>query len=290
MTPTLGVVLVALALQQSPGVTGLRVEYLPNPLGIDAARPRFSWQITSNERNTVQAAYQIEVSQGVRRLWDSGRIAGDSSAFVTYLGPALESRTRYTWRVRMWDGKGRPSAWSQPGSWEMGLLRRADWTAAWVGTAATPNDSLPGPVPLLRRVFRASGAVASARIYATSFGLYELHLNGQRVGDQFFTPGWTSYHHRLQYQTYDVTNLLRAGDNAIGVLLGDGWYRGQLGFNGRRNVYGKRVGLLLQLEIRYRDGRTERVVSDSQWKTATGPILASDIYGGETYDARQERS
>ncbi|HYX82210.1 MAG TPA: family 78 glycoside hydrolase catalytic domain [Gemmatimonadales bacterium] len=284
----IGVVL-AVALQHSLGVTGLRVEYLTNPLGIDAARPRFSWQITSAERNTVQGAYQIQVSRGAQSLWDSGRISGDSSIFVSYAGPALESRTRYTWRVRVWDGKGRVSPWSEIGSWETGLLKPSDWTALWIGPAPSSHDSLPGPSPLLRRSFHLSGAVASARIYATSLGLYELHLNGLRVGDQLFTPGWTSYHRRLQYQTYDVTSLLRTGDNVIGAILGDGWYRGQLGFNGRRNVYGRRVGLLLQLEIRYRDGRTERVVSDSQWKTATGPILTSDIYGGETYDARQER-
>ena len=277
------------ALIQAPGVTGLRVEYLTNPLGIDMPRPRLSWRITSTERNTMQAAYHIQVSRGVQLVWDSGRIAADSSVFVTYAGPRLESRTRYSWRVRVWDGKGRPSVWSQPGSWETGLLQRSDWTATWIGTARSENDSLPGPAPMMRRAFRLNGAVANARIYASSLGLYELHLNGQRVGNQFFTPGWTSYHHRLQYQTYDVTNLLRAGDNALGAILGDGWYRGQLGFSGRRNVYGKRAGLLVQLEIRYRDGRTERIVSDSQWKTATGPILASDIYGGETYDARQEQ-
>jgi len=135
-----------------------------------------------------------------------------------------------------------------------------------------------------------SGVVTRARLYATSLGLYEVHLNGARVGDQLFTPGWTSYHHRLQYQTYDVTNLLKPGDNAVGAVLGDGWYRGQLGFDGGRNVYGKRIGLRMQLEILYQDGRIEHVSSDSLWTTATGPILASDIYGGETYDARLERA
>jgi len=282
------------------GVTGLRVEYLTDPhsLGIDAARPRLSWRITSTERNTVQAAYQLQVARSAtdlaqreNLLWDSGRIASDASVFVDYAGPPLESRTSYFWRVRVWDASGRASAWSATGAWETGLLQPADWTAAWIGTAPPPGtaDSLPSPSPLLRRAFRVSGAVRSARLYATSLGLYEVYLNGQRVGDLLFTPGWTSYHRRLQYQTYDVTSLLRPGDNAVGAMLGDGWYRGHLGFFGRRNLYGRRLALRLQLEIRYRDGRTERIVSDPQWKTIPGPVLASDIYGGETYDARQER-
>ncbi len=281
--------LLAIALQQSPAVTALRVEYLTNPLAIDAPRPRLSWKITSTERNTVQAAYQIQVTRAERLIWDSGRIAGDSSAFVEYGGPALESRRRYAWRVRVWNAKGRVSPWSAPAWWEVGLLQPSDWAAAWIGTAPSPTDSVGGPSPLLRRVFRVSGVVTRARLYATSLGLYEVYLNGTRVGDQLFTPGWTSYHHRVQYQTYDVTKLLKPGDNAAGVVLGDGWYRGQLGFEGRRNVYGKRIGLRLQLEILYQDGRIEHVSSDSLWKTATGPIQASDIYGGETYDARLER-
>lgn len=280
-----------IAIQQSSlGVTGLRVEYLPNPLGIDASRPRLSWRLTSAGRNTVQGAYQIQVTRNGTRVWDSGRVGSDASVFVSYAGPPLESRTRYVWRVRVWDGKGRGSPWSEPAFWEMGLLEPSEWSASWIGTAPSRTDSVGGPSPLLRRAFRVSGGVARARLYATSLGLYEAYLNGTRVGDQLFTPGWTSYSRRLQYQTYDVTKLLKPGANALGAVLGDGWYRGQLGFDGRRNVYGKRIGVRLQLEIIYRDGRIERVLSDSQWKTATGPIQASDIYGGETYDARLERA
>ncbi len=278
-----------------PGVTGLRVEYLTDPQGIDAARPRLSWRITSTERNTVQAAYSLQVARsetdlarGDHLLWDSGRVTSDVSLFVDYAGPPLESRTRYVWRVRVWDASGRASAWSAIGTWETGLLQPDDWTATWIGTAPVAADSLPAASPLFRRAFRVTGPVRSARLYVTSLGLYEVHLNGQRAGDRLFTPGWTSYHRRLQYQTYDVTSLLHPGDNAVGVMLGDGWYRGQLGFSGQRNVYGRRVALRLQLEIRYQDARAERVVSDPQWKTIPGPVLASDIYGGETYDARQE--
>ena len=282
---------------QAPlGVDGLRVEYLADALGSDAAHPRLSWKLRGAARGTMQEAYQVQVARseadlarGVRLAWDSGRIPSDQSVFVAYAGAPLGSRTRYVWRVRVWSTGGGPSAWSPVGWWETGLLRPSDWTARWIGPPPSPDDTLPSPSPLLRRGFQVRGAVATARVYATSLGLYELHLNGRRVGDALFAPGWTSYHHRLQYQTYDVTALLRPGANAIGAVLGDGWYRGYLAFDGRRGLYGSRLALLLQLEIRYRDGRTERVASGPDWKTATGPILTSDIYRGETYDARRER-
>jgi alpha-L-rhamnosidase len=278
-------------------VEGLRVEYLSNPIGIDVVQPRLSWRITSTRRNTMQAAYQLQVGAseaslagGAKLLWDSGKKVSDASVFVDYGGPPAVSRTRCYWRVRVWDASGRTSPWSPVAYWETGLLQPADWTAQWIGPPSTAADSLPSPSPLLRRGFQVVDRVRAARLYVTSLGLYELRLNGQRVGDQLFTPGWTSYNHRLQYQTYDVTALLRPGANVLGAMLGDGWYRGQLGFFGQRNLYGRRLALRAQLEIRYESGRIERVVSDSGWKMTTGPVLASDIYGGETYDARQERS
>src|SRR6266545_2763627 len=278
-------------------VTGLRVEYLTNPIGIDVVQPRLSWRIASTARNTMQAASQLQVAtseasltRGANLLWDSGKVTSDASVFVEYAGPPAASRTRYYWRVRVWDTSGRVSPWSPPAFWETGLLQPVDWTAQWIGPPPTPADSLPSPSPLLRRAFRVDDRVRAARLYVTSLGLYEVYLNGQRVGDQLFTPGWTSYRRRLQYQTYDVTALLRSGANIVGAILGDGWYRGNLGFFRQRNLYGRRLGIRAQLEIRYESGRTERVVSDTGWKTATGPVLASDIYGGETYDARRELS
>src|SRR6266513_641040 len=278
-------------------VNGLRVEYLTNPVGIDAAPPRLSWRLESTTRNTVQAAYQLQVAtseadlgRGTDLLWDSGKVSSDASLYVDYRGPALVPRTRYYWRVRVWDARGRASPWSAIAYWETGLLRPDDWTAKWIGSVPSAADSLPSPSPLLRRAFRVASAVTAARLYVTSLGLYELQLNGRRVGDQLFTPGWTSYHRRLQYQTYDVTALLRPGENAIGAMLGDGWYRGYLGVNGQRNLYGRRLALRLQLEIRYQDGRTERVTSDAGWRITPGPVVGSDIYGGETYDARRERA
>jgi alpha-L-rhamnosidase len=290
-------VLISVMAQGTPTAGGLRVEYLTNPIGIDVVQPRLSWRIASARRNTMQAAYQIQVAGseaslagGANLLWDSGRVASETSVFVEYRGPAVASRTRYYWRVRVWDTSGRASPWSPVAFWETGLLQPADWTAQWIGPPPTAADSLPSPSPLLRRAFRAADRVRSARLYVTSLGLYEVYLNGQRVGNELFTPGWTSYRRRLQYQTYDVTQLVRPGANVVGAMLGDGWYRGQLGFFGQRNLYGRRLGLRAQLEIRYETGRTERIVSDTGWKTTTGAVLASDIYGGETYDARREPS
>ncbi len=272
-----------------PSVANLRCEYKVDPLGIDVAQPRLSWQLRSEARGAAQSAYQVEVTRDGKKVWDTGKVVSDRSVHVPYGGPELESSRRYTWRVRVWDGAGQASAWSPIASWEMGLLAPGDWKARWIESAKDEGAKASQPAPMLRGTFVVKGKVRSARAYVTSLGLYELEINGRRVGDQLLTPGWTSYNKRLQYQTYDVTAHLRAGENAIGAMLGDGWYRGFLAWKDRRAVYGDRLALLCQLRIEYEGGRVETVGTDGTWKSATGPILASDIYNGETYDARLER-
>ena len=276
-------------------VANLFVEYQTNPIGIDERQPRLSWQIVSTSRGVVQKAYQIRAAAtilelGQNDLWNTGKVISDRSIHVEYQGPALQSRQRVYWQVRVWDGHDQTSDWSAPVFWEMGLLDVADWQAQWIGTAIAEDLTKAQPCPLLRKEFALRGAIKSARVYVTSLGLYEIELNGERLGDQVFTPGWTSYDMRLQYQTYDVTPQLRAGKNAIGVILGDGWYRGHLTWDMRRNVYGDQLALFFQLEIEYEDGSRQIIPSDETWKSATGPILSSDIYNGEIYDARLERT
>ncbi len=224
---------------------------------------------------------------GAALLWDSGKIETDQSTQVVYSGPALAACQRVYWKVKVWNEAGQVAD-SAPAWWEMSLLN-SPWQADWITPAWDEDTSRSQPAPLLRRAFNADSGLIAARIYATSLGLYELRLNGQPVGDAVLTPGWTSYDHRLQYQTYDVTGLVRPGDNALGAMLGDGWYRGFMGFTGARNLYGNRLALLLQLHLTYADGRVEVISSDEQWRAARGPIQMSDIYMGEDYDARLEK-
>ncbi len=276
----------------------LSTEYLSSPIGLDVAQPRLSWQVSAAQRNARQTAYQIVVrkhpwvEEAVANdlLWDTGKVLSDASLHIVYRGLPLAAGLRYAWRVRVWDEHDVVSEWSEAAFWEMGLQNPANWHAEWITPAWVEDASQPQPVPLLRRPFQAASDVVSARIYATSVGLYELWLNGQRVGEGVLTPGWTTYEHRLQYQTYDVTTLIDAGENVLGAMLGDGWYRGYMGHRGHHNVYGDRLALLVQLQLTYADGRVETIASDESWLATTGPITMSDLYMGEYYDARLEKA
>lgn len=275
-------------------VSNLTCEYQFNPLGIDVLQPRLSWQMHRDQRSAYQTGYQVlaaasetALAGGQNLLWDSGKVETDQSTHVVYSGPALLARQRVYWKVRVWNETGEVAE-SGPAWWEMGLLG-SNWQADWITPDWEENPHGSQPAPLLRRAFTASRGLVAARIYATSLGLYELRLNGEPVSDAVLTPGWTSYDHRLQYQTYDVTGLIRAGDNALAALLGDGWYRGYLGYTGKRSLYGSRLALLLHLHLAYADGRVEIIGSDAHWRAAHGPIQMADLYMGETYDARQEK-
>ena len=282
---------------ESFAVKNLRCEYKVDPLGIDVARPRFSWELTSADRGVLQTSYELRVAASVSELskgktiWTSGKVDSDASNQVEYSGPTLESGRIYFWQVRIADNHGHVSDWSSPGHWEMGLLNTADWKAKWITANLPEDDTKSNPAPMLRREFAVSAKkkIERARLYVSALGLYELELNGQRVGDEYFTPGWTAYDFRLQYQTYDVTGALKSGANSLGAILGDGWYRGRSGWQGKRNLYGSRLALLAQLVVRYTDGSQELFTSDENWKASTGPILLSDIYDGEVYDARLEK-
>lgn len=269
-------------------VQKLRCDYQLNPLGIENQKPRLSWQLASDQRDATQSAYQIQVRDQRGEVWDTGKVLSAQSLHIPYRGPTLLSRQRYTWQVRVWDNDDRSSDWSEPGWWEMGLMQSADWQAQWIEPDWDEDPEAFNPCPYLRTTFALRARPVSARLYVTAHGLYEASFNGQRVGDAYFTPGYSSYHHRLPYQTYDVSNLLREGENVAGVILGDGWYRGSLGITSQRNTYGQRLGLLWQLAVSYEDGSEQVMVSDGQWRATTGPILSSDLKAGEVYDARRE--
>jgi alpha-L-rhamnosidase len=269
----------------------VRVEHHRDALGIGVNRPRLSWIVETETQGWHQAAYEIEAYDPDGKLRrQTGWVESDRSVLVDWPFESLSSRERVTVRARAWGRDGAASDWSEPVSIEMGLLHPEDWSARFVGPDWYEDLSQPQPAPLLRREFDVRSGVQMARLYVTALGVYEAQLNGTVIGDHVMAPGWTSYKHRLRYQTFDVTDSLHEGRNALGALLGDGWFRGRLSFGGgRRNIYGDRLALLAQLEITYNDGTLERVGTDETWRAATGPILASDIYDGEIYDARLER-
>ncbi|MFI0765253.1 glycoside hydrolase family 78 protein [Streptomyces sp. NPDC021218] len=271
-----------------PRVGAPRAEHHREPLGIGEARPRLSWAVLDAPAGWQQVAYEIECADpDSGDVVSSGRIDSEDSVLVPWPHHELESRSRRQIRVRVWGtGEAYASDWSPSLTLETGLLEASDWKADFITPDAPDADE---SVPLLRRDFSVKGPVGRARLYATALGLYELELNGARVGDIELAPGWTSYHHRLRYHTFDVTEALHSGSNTLGAWLADGWFRGRLGFNGgTRHIYGDQRGLLAQLEIHYTDGSTELVGTDQGWRTAPGPIQFASLYDGERYNAQRE--
>lgn len=271
-------------------IAEIRFEHHRNAIGVGEARPRLSWVVATTTTEWRQVSYEIEAYGADERLREqTGRVESDSSVLVAWPFAPLLSRERLLVRVRVWGNDGQPSAWSMLSLVEAGLLHTSDWTARFVTPTWEEDTSRSQPAPLLRRAFDVRAGVIRARLYATALGVYEPHINGIPVGDSVLDPGWTDYNYRLRYQTFDVTDLLHEGPNALGAMLADGWYRGRLGLNGgRRNIYGDRLAFLAQLEIDYANGTTERIVTDEAWRATTGPILSSEVYDGETYDARLE--
>jgi len=273
----------------------LRCEYMTNPLGIEEGHPRLSWFVSDPRRNAVQSAYHVLVASSEQKLasdegdiWDSGKVASDQSSHVEYEGPELKSRQRCYWKVRTWDGCDSPSPWSDIQWWEMGILSRGDWMASWIGWDTPVTKETEGRAVYLRRTFTIDKTVESARVYASARGIYEVFINGHRVSDDVFRPGWTEYDHRIQYQTYDVTDLLRKGENVIAAVIGDGWYCGRIAWLGR-GFYGPKPSFLAQLEADFPDGTSKGIVTDESWRVCgDGPIRFACFFDGERYDARHE--
>ncbi len=271
-------------------VVDVRFEHLPTALGIGVAKPRLSWIVQTETQGWKQAAYALQLLDvDGAQLAETGRIDSSESVLVEWPFEALSARDQRRVRVQVWGADGVASPWSDAALVEAGLLATGDWQARFVSPDRDEDASKPQPCPFLRTEFEVRSGIQRARLYITALGVYDAEINGAPVSDDVMAPGWTSYDHRLRYQTYDVTALLSEGRNALGAAVGEGWYRGRLGYHhGRRNIYGDRAALLAQLEIDYADGTRTVIVTDDSWRAATGPLLSSEIYDGENYDARLE--
>lgn len=267
-------------------VGGLRVEDLDRPLAIDEARPRFAWVLQSDQRAQRQAACQVRVASspeilaaGKGDLWDTGKVASADNFGLEYAGPALHSGQRCFWQVRVWDAHDQPSAWSEVSWWQMAPMAATDWSAKWIGAAPEAGS------PLLRREFQLGKKIVRATAHAYAAGWYRLFVNGTEITERVLSPVNSNYPKGLFYDTYDVTSLVRAGGNALGLWFGHGYSQGysKYGYRWDQPPMG-----FLQVEILFSDGSTQRVVTDDAWKWAASPVTANDIYNGETYDARRE--
>lgn len=268
----------------------LTCEHLVNPLGIDASRPRLSWRLEDQRSDALQQAYQILLGQdslallhGAKAHWDSGKQLS-SAMLVQYNGTELKPRTKYFWRVKVW-GRDGISSVSAIASFETGMMGKDLWTGKWI---SDNKDINARNAPYFRTEFTAKKRIKSARAYVAAAGLYELSINGVRIGDHRLDPMYTRFDRRTLYVVEDVTVQLQRGANAIGVVLGNGWYNHQplAVWNFHQAPWRNRPTFCLELKIEYTDGTQETVVSDKQWKTASGPIIYNNIYTGEHYDAR----
>jgi alpha-L-rhamnosidase len=289
----------------------LRCEHLAAPQGLNTRHPRFTWALRGPGRNRSQSAYRIvvdrdrdAVARGEGRLWDSGEVASRDTLLIPYAGHALPSGETVHWAVQVWDEARVASDLSEPAAVHVGLRDQSDWTGKWLARALVPpggrsppqdtvydNPYWARPADYYRREIDLNKPVSRATLYATALGVYELRLNGAMVGDQTLAPGWTDYHTRVEYQSYDVAHLLRAGANAIGAIVGEGWYCGRVSYDAKRagSHYGVRPAFLCQLHVEFADGTSEIFVTDGEWRTSNEAIVYSDLLLGEKYDARLEQ-
>ena len=312
-TRTLFVVLLVMTFI-SCGQKGIRVEnllcdYAEKPLAIENLNPLLKWQLRSDKKMESQSAYRIIVSSSLSLLeneegdyWDSGKIKS-SESIIKYQGKQPDARTQLYWKVMVWDANDIPSDWSATASWTMGLLSPSDWQAKWIGQSEDqfPDSAITFPAPYLRKEFTASKTIKKAMVYVSGLGFYEMYINGERIGEQVLAPAVTNYdkrplkrllyHYddqstqRVFYNVFDVTQKLKTKNNAIGIILGNGWYN-QRDRIVEGNMWYDVPKMILQLEIEYNDGTVERIVSDKSWKVTTGPLLHNAIFTGEVYDAR----
>ncbi|KAJ0283646.1 hypothetical protein Brms1b_007090 [Colletotrichum noveboracense] len=279
-------------------VTDVQFEHYhaPNITGVQETTPRISWKILHPTAGFIQRSYEVELSEHVANIQEprvtTVKIVSAQRSLVPWPFPKpLQSRQKVSIRIRIWDQEETSTAWSEASYLEVGLLNRSDWHCERIAAPWGPETIAPDPEQLFRKEFAVEGRVAQARLYITAQGVYEAEINGRRVGDYFLAPGWTSYAGRLQYQTYDVTDLLNVNspENCIGVRVAEGWFSGRIGFEGgHRNIWGPHTALVSQLEITFFDGRVESIGTDGSWCVTKGPTRLAEIYDGEKYDATLE--
>lgn len=274
----------------------LRCEFFRDPLGLENRRPRLSWLLGSDRDGEVQTTFQVKVygdPESIGRktevvLWNSGEVRSAQTHLVPYAGQPLRSRQRCWWQVRVWNGDGQVSDWSELAVWETGLLEPCDWQAAWVSAPPPEGRGLEGWTVYLRRKFELATRPERARFYLAARGLCQVRVNGQRLGDLAIAPDWSDYHARCFYRTFDLTDSLRSGTNTVAVVLSGGWFAGSIGFFGQRFHYGRLPWLLGQLEMDGADGVRRYVRTDGAWRASPGPIVSSDLMQGEDYDCGAE--
>ena len=259
----------------------LRCEYLEDPIGIDVCYPRFYWNCEGGKR---QVAYQIICTSDGKTIWDSGKVESSSMTHIVYNGEPLQSRQRVYWQVNLWDENGLKGI-SNQAFFEMGLMEQSDWKANWMSGNYIIQKGVRYPVDYFKKEFKVKKNLRKARLYATACGIYEVQFNGKRVGNFVLAPGSTDYRKRVNYQTYDVVDLLQTGNNMITVELGDGWYRGGRD-DDTETTYGKQTKCLIQLELHYADGTTEYLCSNDSFKWSDdGPVGYNDMKNGEVFEA-----
>ncbi|MFY0674663.1 MAG: family 78 glycoside hydrolase catalytic domain [Bacteroidia bacterium] len=265
-------------------ITQLRIEYLENPIGIEFESPRFSWWLQSDEMDVVQTAYAITIYVNGKEVFNSGKVVSNKNHLVkTDFRP--EPKTAYEWRVTAWDNKGNVNE-SEAAYFETGLF--GNWSAKFITVPWQEDPKKKNPVHYYRKEFRTSRKIKSARVYATSYGIYEVAINNEKVGDRELAPGWTSYEHRLKYQVYNADDLLNSGANCISIRLAQGWVQGRIALRAKPEKWQEKLAVLLELHIEYANGDTEIIKTDDSWKVGTGGLIEATIYDGEVYDAALE--
>ncbi|MEG1847746.1 MAG: family 78 glycoside hydrolase catalytic domain [Lachnospiraceae bacterium] len=273
-------------------ITKIQMDYEINPVGV-TQMPQFGWIIGGNGFNVIQEAYRLQIADSMQFQeeniqYDSMRVISEESAHVYLKDMELRSAHRYYVRVKIWDTLGEESEWSMPGYFVTALLHPNEWKGRFI-SAETKEDVATSQGTYVKHDFILNGKVKSAYAFTTALGLYHFYINGEKIGEDELTPGFTSYKKRLLYQTYEVTNALQEGNNVIAASLGAGWYKGKMGFLEERNNYGNQTAFLGQIQIEYEDGSTEIISTDESWQGASSPILFAEIYDGEYYDASLEQ-